>query len=96
MCGNKPLKCGHKMFIKKFIKKIPKNFTAPKRMYFIPGIFTNKKFFWLNVNLYSNNLIDNPQNEKIFEEMDKFSNFKDSNTAIKVCKFIVGIIFQSF
>ncbi len=28
------------------------------------------------------------QNKKIFEEMDKFSNFVDSNTAIKVCKFI--------
>jgi hypothetical protein len=34
MCGNETLKCVHKMFINKFIKKIPKNFTAPFRMYF--------------------------------------------------------------
>ncbi len=25
MCGNQPLKCGHKMFINRFIKKIPTN-----------------------------------------------------------------------
>jgi hypothetical protein len=35
MCGNEPLKCGHKMFINMFIKKILKIFMAPHRMHFI-------------------------------------------------------------
>jgi hypothetical protein len=41
-----------------------------------------KYFFLINFKW-----IENFQNKKIFEEMDKFSNFIDSNTMTKVCKF---------